>query len=227
VAPHVIASYDGTPTDRDALAFGARLHALGAPLTLAYVRHRAEPDAARELIADLEAQARLEHGVAALGDLFIERRVVVDPSTAHGLARLAQATGAELIVFGAEHHTAPGRVAPGRTAQALLDNGPAAVALAPCGYADRGRDPAVIGVLRGTADEAAIETAFSLAGRYDATVTDRPVSADLLIVGSRPEAAPGRVLLSAAAAHAIEAAGVPVLLLARGAALDFKTLVTA
>jgi nucleotide-binding universal stress UspA family protein len=227
LAPHVIVSYDGTPTDRDALAFGGRLHELGAPLTLAYVRHQVEPDAGRDLIAELEAQARLEHGVAELDDPFVERRVVVDPSTPRGLARLAQATGAELIVFGAEHRTSPGRVAPGRAAQALLDNGPAAIALAPCGYADRRCDPAVIGVLPGTADEAAIETAFSLAGRYDATVTDRPDRADLLIVGSRPEAAEGRVMLSAAAAHAIESASTPVLVLARGAALGFETLVTA
>jgi nucleotide-binding universal stress UspA family protein len=199
----------------------------GAPLTLAYVRHRAEADAGRELIAELEARARLEHGVIELDDPSVQRRVVLDPSTARGLARLARAAQAELIVFGSEHRTSPGRVLPGASAQSLLDNGPTAIALAPCGYVDRGRDPAVIGVLPGTADEAATETAFSLAGRYHATVTDALARADLLVVGSRPEAAHGRVMLSATAAHAIEAASAPVLVVARGITLGFQTLVTA
>jgi nucleotide-binding universal stress UspA family protein len=226
MAPHVIVSYDGTPTDRDALALGGRLHELGAPLTLVYVRHRAETDTGHELIAEIEARARLEHGAAALGDPSIERRLVVDASTARGLARLAQSAGAELIVFGSEHRTSPGRVAPGRSAQSLLDNGPASIALAPCGYADHGRDPVAIGVLPGSDDEVAMQTALSLASRYDAILTDRPALADLLVVGSRPEAAKGRVMLSATAANAVEAARAPVLVLARGAALGFETLVT-
>ena len=43
-------------------------------------------------------------------------------------------------------------------------------------------------MLPGTADEAAIETAFSLAERFEATVVDSERPVDLLIVGSRSEA---------------------------------------
>lgn len=68
-------------------------------------------------------------------DRCAERRVVVSPSTGDGLARLVSELGADVITFGPEYRTPRGRVAVGRSAQALLENGPAAVALAPAGYA--------------------------------------------------------------------------------------------
>ena len=82
-------------------------------------------------------------------------------------------------------------------------------------------------MLRGTADEAAIETAFSIAERLDATVVDRDRGVDLLVVGSRPEAREGRVMITSRAANVIEEATSPVLIVARGVALHFETLVTA
>ena len=84
-----------------------------------------------------------------------------------------------------------------------------------------------VGVLRGTADEAAIETAFSIADRLQATVVDRDHGVDLLVVGSRPEARAGRVMLSSHASNVIEEATSPVLIVARGVPLHFETLVTA
>jgi nucleotide-binding universal stress UspA family protein len=100
------------------------------------------------------------------------------------------------------------------------------VAIAPASYqpADEIR---TIGVLPGSADEAAIETAFSLAGRLDATVADRATGVDLLIVGSRHEVPQGRLSLSSRSRNAIDDATCPVLVVARGVALHFETLVTA
>ena len=228
MAPHVIVSYDDTDNDRDALALANLLHGAGAALTLAYVRHAVETSPERELLVEGEAEARLLHGVALLSDHSVDHRVVVDRSTSDGLRRLALELGADVIAFGSEYRTAQGHVALGRAAQTLLENGPTALALAPAGFATSGANGLQrIGILPGTADEAAIATAFSLAERHGATVVDSPRDADLLVVGSRPEAAEGRVLVSASAAGAIEQATVPVLVTARGVPLSFETLVAA
>ncbi|HTU28048.1 MAG TPA: universal stress protein [Solirubrobacteraceae bacterium] len=229
MAPHVIVSYDDTENDQDALMLGRLFHDIGAALTLAYVRHAPQANLERELLAAHEAEQRLERGTALLGDPYVERHVVMCPSTSEGLARLADEVAADVITFGPEYRTPKGRVAAGRSAQALLENGPAAVALAPAGYAASAgaRDLDTIGVLPGTADEAAIETAFSLAARHEARVTQAVAGVDLLVVGSRPQARPGRVMISSSAAQAIEQATVPVIAVARDAALRFETLVSA
>jgi nucleotide-binding universal stress UspA family protein len=229
MASHVIVSYDDTQSDRDALMLGRLFHDVGARLTLAYIRHAPQASLERELVAAREADELLERGTALLGDPYTERRVVMSPSTSDGLALLADELTADVITFGPDYRTPRGHVAAGRSAQALLENGPAAVALAPAGYAESAgaRDLDTIGILPGTADEAAIETAFSLAARHEARVTQSAVGIDLLIVGSRPQARPGRVMISSSAAHAIEDATVPVIVVARNAALSFETLVTA
>lgn len=224
--PHVLVSYDDTQDDRDALALGRALHELGGALTLAYVRHAALGCPDREAIASHTAHALLDRGAALVDDPSVECRVVVHPSTSAGLAELAGAIEADVIVFGSEYRTPAGHVAPGRSAQALLENGPAAVALAPAGFADVSPELDVVAVLPGTADEAAIETAYSIAGRHEARVTDDPRGADLIVVGSRPEAREGRVMVSARAAAAIEQARVPVLVVGRDAVLSFETLAT-
>jgi nucleotide-binding universal stress UspA family protein len=229
MAPHVIVSYDDTQNDHDALILGRVLHDIGATLTLAYVRHAALARADQEQLAEREAEALLERGSALLEDPYAERRVVMSASTSEGLARLAGEISADVIAFGPDYRTPRGHVAVCRSAQALLENGPAAIALAPAGYAERtdAREINTIGILPGTRDEATIETAFSLATRHNAQVVDSPRNVDLLIVGSRPEAREGRVMITSSAANAIEEATAPVLVVARGAALRFETLVTA
>ncbi len=228
MAPHAIVSYDDTQNDRDALMLGRVLHEAGARLTLAYVRHATQSRTDHEQLADYEAHALLERGAAWLDDPDAERRVVMSASTAEGLGWLATQTEADVIVFGSEYRTPNGHVAIGRSAQTLLEGGPTALALAPADYAVAGgSEIATIGVLRGCADEAAIETAFSLAGRLDAQVVDRDRGVDLLIVGSRPEAREGRVTVSARAQNSIEEATSPVLVVARNVPLNFEALVTA
>ena len=228
MTPHAIVSYDDTENDRDALMLGRILRDAGARLTLAYVRHAVHRCPDDEEFSHHEAHALLERGAGRLGEPDLPRRVVVNASTSEGLAWLAAAEPADVIVFGSDYRTPRGRVSAGRSAQSLLEGGPSALALAPAEYAATGApEIRTIGVLRGTADEAAIETAFSLADRLDATVVDRDRGIDLLIVGSRPEACAGRVMLTSHAANAIEEATSPVLIVARGVPLHFETLVTA
>jgi nucleotide-binding universal stress UspA family protein len=50
---------------------------------------------------------------------------------------------------------------------------------------------------------------------------------DLLVAGSRAEAREGRVMLSSQSQNAIDGSSAPVLVVARGVALDFGALVAA
>src|SRR2546421_5355205 len=167
-----IISYDDTPNDRDALMLGRFLAEAGADLTLAYVRHARHEDPGRELDEAHAADALLEHGADWLGDDEIERRVIVNASTAEGLKELAEEEAADIVVFGSDYRTAAGHVAPQHTTQGLLEGGPAAVAIAPANYRSD-RDPQIrrIGVLADPGDDAAIETARDLARQLRAALT--------------------------------------------------------
>jgi nucleotide-binding universal stress UspA family protein len=223
---NAIVSYDDTQNDLDALMLGRTLRDAGAKLTLAYVRHATHRQAVAEQLSQQEADALLERGSRWLDDRYVERRVVVSPSTGEGLGWLAAQEQADIIVFGSDYRTRRGHVAIGRSAQTLLEGGPAALALAPYDYAAGDHEIDTIGVLSGSADEAAIETAFSLAERLDAKVVDANRGVDLLVVGSRSEGREGRVMITSRAQNAIEEATAPVLIVARGVALHFETLVT-
>jgi nucleotide-binding universal stress UspA family protein len=227
MTPHAIVSYDDTENDRDALMLGATLRGAGARLTLAYVRHSVHRRPDDEELSHHGAHALLERGAGRLDEPDLPRRVVMHASTGEGLASLAAAEHADVVVFGSDYRTRRGHVAVGRSARTLLEGGQTAVAIAPADYAATGGEIATLGVLRGTADEAAIETAFSLAQRLGATVLDRDRGVGLLVVGSRPEARAGRVMISSHAANAIEEATSPVLVVARGVPMLFESLVTA
>src|SRR5690348_15392819 len=95
VAVRAIISYDDTQNDHDGLMLGAILADAGAKLTLAYVRHSTQASQDGELIAGHEADAVLESGARWLDDPYVERRVVVSPSTGEGLAWLARREEAE------------------------------------------------------------------------------------------------------------------------------------
>ncbi len=223
-----IVSYDDTPNDHDALMFARVLGDAGAQLILAYVRHTTEAERAREQLEEHEAEALLERGARTLGDLDVERRVVVSPSTAEGIRWLAREEQAEVVVFGSDYRTAAGHVAPQRSAEALLEGGPAAVAIAPANYrSDHISRFGRIGVLSAPGDDAAIETARELAETLGARVTPDEPHVDLLVVGSRLETPDGRVRISSAAWNAIERATSPVLVVPRGVAVRFGLALTA
>jgi nucleotide-binding universal stress UspA family protein len=228
MALNAIVSYDDTQDDHDALRMGRVLRGAGAELTLAYVRHFPQSRPEQEELAESEAEALLERGAAWLGHPDVPRRVILSGSTAEGLGWLASRERADLIVFGSDYRTRSGHVSVGRSAQTLLERGPAALAIAPAGYRGLGDHPVqTIGILPGSADEAAIETAFSLGECLQATVVDHDRGVDLLVVGSRAEAPIGRVMISARSHNAIEEATSPVLVVARGTALHFEgSLVT-
>lgn len=217
MALKLIVSYDDTDYDKDALALGRLLALGGAELSLAYVVH-----SFGGALAEKEAEEMLARGAASVGTPDMPRHVVVNPGTSVGLTELAERENADVIVFGSEYRTAPGLVKPGISAHKLLLGGPAAIAVAPAGLHTA---PSVsintVGIID-EGDAAARQTAESLAAALGAQVGEYgsgPV--DVLVVGSRPEAPQGKVVLSAKSDYAVEAANYPVLVLPRGTALNF------
>jgi nucleotide-binding universal stress UspA family protein len=195
---NLIISYDGTVNDDDALSLGMELADAGASLALAYVRHSREFDPTREQLAQHDAERRLARGAAELGDETIPQHVVISASTGEGLAKLAEAEGASVIVFGSDYRTPPGHAEPGQTAQTLLDGGPVAIAVAAAGL--RTKAQARIGTIAvphaGPHNDKARETARALARKLGATVVEPPTEAvDLIVVGSQPNAPEGHVVL--------------------------------
>jgi nucleotide-binding universal stress UspA family protein len=222
MATNIIVSYDNTENDRDALALARRLRDAGANVSLAYVRHIQLSEADQEALEEGEAQGLLAEGAELLGDPDVTRHVVVDASTGEGLIALAEREGADLVVFGSDYRTATGSVQPGNSARRLLDGGRTAVAIAPAGFRDVTDEIATIGFIPSADDTSAENTASSLAAQTGAVVVrDDSVRPDLLVVGSRPEARDGHVLISAAADYAIETSGCPVIVTPRAAALAF------
>jgi nucleotide-binding universal stress UspA family protein len=217
MALKIIVSYDDTDNDRDALALGRLLAYSGAELSLAYVRH-----SQGGALEEKEAEDLLSRGAASVGAPDMPRHVVVNAGTSVGLAELAERENADVIVFGSEYRTAPGTVKPGIPAHKLLLGGPAAIAVAP---ADLHSRPSVsvntVGLID-EGDEAAGETARSLAAALGASVVEHDGGhVDLLVVGSRPESPVGKVTLSAASDYAVETATQPVLVVPRGTPLSF------
>jgi nucleotide-binding universal stress UspA family protein len=218
MALKIIVSYDGTDNDRDALALGRLLAFSGAELSLAYVRHSFGDGA----LGQQQAEELLDQGAASVGTPDMPRHVVVNPATSVGLTELAERENADVIVFGSEYRTAPGTVKPGISAAKLLLGGPAAIAVAPAGLrSNPSLSVNTVGVID-EGDEAARSTADSLAAALGGSVAEHGAGpVDLLVVGSRPEAPQGRVVLSASSDYAVEAATYPALVVPRGVALDF------
>jgi nucleotide-binding universal stress UspA family protein len=217
MALKIIVSYDDTDNDRDALALGRLLAYSGAELSLAYVRHSFGGSLEQQ-----QAEELLARGAASVGTPDMPKHVVVNPATSVGLTELAEREKADVIVFGSEYRTAAGLVKPGISAHKLLLGGPAAIAVAPAGlHANPAISVNTVGIID-EGDPTARQTADSLASALGASVADQGSGPlDLLVVGSRPEAPQGRVVLSASSDYAVEAATFPVMVLPRGVALDF------
>jgi nucleotide-binding universal stress UspA family protein len=219
MSANIIISYDGTYNEDDAVALGRVFADAGADVSLAYVRHAPEAETSREILAQHEAETLLERGSELLGNADVPRHVITDRSTPEGLSALAEQVGADAVVFCSDSHTAKGSVAVGNSAERLLNGGSVAVAIAPAGFAQRAGTPRRVAVV---GDGSAHTSAESLAGALGAElVAGEPQRADLLVVGSRPEAEEGRVSLSAASENLIETANCPVLVVPRGKALAF------
>jgi len=219
----VIVSYDGTANEDDAVALGRLFAQAGSEVSLAYVRHSPEADSAREDRAQHEAQELLARGAQLLGNENAARHVVTDRSTPEGLAALAEREGAGVIVFCSDSHTAKGHIAVGNSAERLLQGGRVAVAIAPVDLAESINGSSVRQVVAvGDTDGGAHEVAQALAASFGAEVA--PVineDAGLLVIDSRPEAQEGQIAISSSAARLVEMARCPVLVLPRGAKLQF------
>jgi len=214
----IIVSYDGTANENDAVALGGLFARAGAQVSLAYVRHT------NEAVSDQEAQEVLDRGAALFAGTFASSHAITDRSTPEGLRALAEQIGADAVAFCSDSHTAHGHITIGNSAQRLLEGGPVAVAIAPAGLATDGSRTGVQRVVAvGEAgDGSAQGTAQALARALGAQVV--PVAddqVDLLVIGSRAEAQQGRVSLSASAAHLIEIATSPVLVVPNGVSLQF------
>jgi nucleotide-binding universal stress UspA family protein len=223
-ATKIIVSYDGTNNEDDAVALGRLFAHADAEVALAYVRHTQEPEPDREVLAQNEAQELLDRGAELLGNPEADRYVVADRSTPEGLRALAEREQADVIVFCSDSHTAPRHVTVGNSAQRLLDGGRFAIAIAGAGFAEIvGDGVSRIAVQEDPTDTSARSTAEALAGVFGASVVaaERGHNADLLVLGSRPEAGQGQVALSAAALNLVEDDAGAVLVLPRGVALTF------
>ena len=192
-----IISYDGTPNDDDAVALGSMLARAGFELVLAYVRHAREFDPSREEVAQHDAEQRLERGASLLGDHQVTRHVLVGASTRDALAQLAGSEGASLVVFGSDYRTAPNHVEPGNTAQHMLDGGSVAVAIAPAGLRTKqdGAIKAIAVPIAGPHNDVARQTASTLAEKLGGEVVPPSNAVDLIVVGSKPDAPAGHVVV--------------------------------
>ena len=157
----IIVGFDATDQARDALHLGAVVaRALGAELIVA---------SAIELGLQINAgysEFRAEHyervfgqAAAELGGDAFQRRELHD-TAAHGLADLAEAEHADLIVVGSTHRGPIGRVLSGTVAGRLFHGAPCAVMVAPRGWGEREHArPGLIGVGYDGSDEARIAVA--------------------------------------------------------------------
>lgn len=219
MSAEAIISYDGTQNDDDALALGKMLARAGLTPALAYVRHSREFDPRREELAQHDAEQRLERGAALLGDPDVARHVVFGASTGEGLQRLADSEGASVIVFGSDYRTSPGHVEPGTSAQFLLDGGSVPVAIAAAGLRAKpdGAIETIAVPLAGPANDAARATANALAEKLGAAVVEpRADGVDLIVVGSQPGAAEGRIAVGGDVRSELDRARGSVLVLPAG-----------
>jgi nucleotide-binding universal stress UspA family protein len=141
VFSNVLVGVDRHTGGRDAAALAMQLVAPDGKLTLAYVypgdsrlRRTSSPDyrAVEERRAtELMASTRERMGITA------ELRATEAASPGRGLADLADAIGADLLVVGSSHHGRLGRILLGDDTRGALDCAPCVVAVAPAGYATR------------------------------------------------------------------------------------------
>ena len=118
--------------------------------------------------------------------------MVVDPSTSAGLAKLAASEGAQLILFGSDYRTPPGRVEPGGAAQGLLEGSPVAIGVAAAGLRTRGDARIQTISVAGDADGAAHQSAEALAQALGADILDGAGDADLILVDSQSHGPEGQ-----------------------------------
>ena len=145
----VVIGYDGTGSGDDALTLGAILaRAIGdAPLVVSVYPEENPIGIGRvdaEWVAYMRDHAKELSACAArfldARDVEAELRVVGSGSAAHGLADVAEAEDAEMIVLGSSSRGARRRISPGSTGERLLHGATCPVAVAPQGMREEPAD---------------------------------------------------------------------------------------
>ena len=179
----IVVGVDGRQGGRDALALAGRLALLNGGELIAvrvlpfdyYAAHAGSPPYAS--LAEHDAAREVGQELAA-ADLTATVRVVGDHSPARALHRIAEQTGADIIVVGSTHHSAIGRVFAGDDAAGTVHGAPCAVAIAPSGLADHEWphvDRIGVGFDGGPEAEQALALAARLARDCGATLAVRSV----------------------------------------------------
>ena len=146
----VLVGVDGRQGGRDALALARQLIAGSGRLTLAHVypdhgdprvRGYDDKEAAQITRARFLLEAASGHG---RDDAQLSWTGASSPG--HGLHRLAETVGADLLVVGSTRRGPLGRVLIGDDTRAALDGAPCAVAIAPSGYAVQAPRMRTVGV---------------------------------------------------------------------------------
>lgn len=154
----IVVGIDGTPRGEDALAFARVLaRMVGTGLLLAYIY------GPEETLAD--AHALLDERRDALRGVTAEVTAYSDASPARGLARVAAARNADVIVVGSSHRAGVGLMLPGSTGERLLHDTVRAVAIVPRYWRPTHTGPLVrigCGYDESRQSEAALDTATAL-----------------------------------------------------------------
>jgi nucleotide-binding universal stress UspA family protein len=174
----MILGFDGTDQSRDALALARLLASDGRRcVVVSHVVPRALPfdSRTREYVQTVRSHvhAVLDPALAALSGLRAEARPIESESVPRGLHELAEEEGASLVVIGSTHRGPVGRVVLGSVGEILLAGTPAAVAVAPRGFAGAGvQSLGVVGAAYNGSPEgmAALRTAAALAAESAATL---------------------------------------------------------
>jgi nucleotide-binding universal stress UspA family protein len=148
---HVLVGVDGGNGGRDAVALAQRLVDPDGRVTLGHVHggilsrlptvtlwNEGQVEDAESV---LRAEQRAAGGVVEVGVASIGAH-----SPGEGLHRLAERTGADLLVIGVSHHRAAGRALIGDNARSVLNGAPCAVAVAPHDYREHPDPIARLGV---------------------------------------------------------------------------------
>lgn len=142
----IIVGCDGSEHAQDAVALGSALaKATGAQLLPTCVYKQEVPQPYGYVPADWEAAAR-ERALGTADEARVEAGVnrtsyaVAATSRTRGLYQLAATERADLIVVGSSKRAKPGHGALGSVSHSLLHGSPCAVAVAPPGFGEHGRD---------------------------------------------------------------------------------------
>jgi nucleotide-binding universal stress UspA family protein len=187
----ILLGYDGSEQSQDALALARMLASAGnRSVVVAHVIPKPPPYDARtrEYVTLVREHDRavLDPALAQLAGLQVESHPIESASPARGLHELVEEERASLVVIGSTHRGPVGRVLLGSVGEVLLAGTPAAVAVAPKGFA-RARPEAIrtvsVGVKRAAEDDGALRAAAALASDLGARL--RAIAVEETILHAR------------------------------------------